>query len=75
MPKKFKLDKEPFIVCMDDAEGGFEMIFWAKTEEEADKEYQSWRSYERGFPDKDGRNKHIFKMIRTTGQSLGETGE
>ena len=63
----FEKDKEPFIICVDDLGGGFEMIFWAKTEEDAIKEYESWDDE---YPDSKGRNKHIFKMIRTTGQDL-----
>ena len=68
--KRFEKDKEPYIVCMDDISGGFELVGWYKTEEEATKDYDSW---EGEYPDKEGRNKHIFKMIRTTGQDLGET--
>ena len=68
--KRFEKDKEPFIICMDDLGGGFEMIGWSKTEEEATKVYESW---EGEYPDREGRNKHIFKMIRTTGQDLGRT--
>ena len=65
-----KLVKEPFIVCVDDLEGGFEIVGWFMTEDEAIKEYESW---EEEYPDEDGRSKHIFRMIRTTGQDLGET--
>jgi len=67
-----KLVKEPFIVCVDDLEGGFEIVGWFMTEDEAIKEYESW---EEEYPDEDGRNKHIFRMIRTTGQDLGDTAE
>ena len=70
MSKRFKKDKEPFIVCTDGLYGGFEMVSWHKTEEEAIKEYDEWKDK---FPDREGRNQHIFKMIRTTGQDLGET--
>jgi len=66
----FEKLKEPFIVCMDDREGGFEMIFWAKTEEEALNKYESW---EGEYPDRGMRNKHIFKMIRTTGQDMQDS--
>lgn len=67
--KRFEKDKEPFIVCMDDLGGGFEMVSWNKTEEEATKEYDSW---EKKYPDEEGRNKHIFKMILTTGTDLDQ---
>jgi len=68
--KRFEKEKEPFIVCVDDLEGGFEIVGWFMTEDEVIKEYESW---EEEYPDEDGRNKHIFRMIRTTGQDLGET--
>ena len=68
--KRFEKEKEPFIVCVDDLEGGFEIVGWFMTEDEAIKEYESW---EEEYPDEDGRNKHIFRMIRTTGQDLGDT--
>ena len=68
--KRFEKDKEPFIVCVDDLGGGFEIIAWFTTEDKAIKEYESW---EEEYPDEEGRNKHIFRMIRTTGQDLGET--
>ena len=67
--KRFEKDKEPFIVCVDDLGGGFEIVGWFTTEDEAIKEYESW---EEEYPDEEGRNKHIFKMIRTTGQDLGD---
>jgi len=70
MPK-WEKDKEPFIACIDDLCGGFELIGWFKTEEEANKEYDSWDSE---YPDRIGRNKHIFKMIKTSGHDLDVHG-
>ena len=40
--KRFEKEKEPFIVCVDDLEGGFEIVGWFTTEDEAIKEYESW---------------------------------
>jgi len=67
--KRFEMDKEPFLVCVDDLSGGFELISWKRTEDAANDEYDAW---DEEYPDREGRNKHIFKMIRTTGQDLGE---
>lgn len=71
MPRKhrFEKDKEPFIVCIDDLYGGFELVDWFKTEDEATEEYLSWGEK---YPDEKGRNQHIFKMIRTTGHDLDD---
>lgn len=66
--------KEPFIACIDDLSGKFEIVHWCETEEEAVKVYDSWKGE---YPDREGRNKHVFEMICTTGtdldQSIGET--
>lgn len=75
MSKKKRFEKlrarEPFIICIDDLGSSFEMVYWTKTEEEAIKCYDSWDG---DYPDRKGRNKHIFKMIRTTGQDLQDSG-
>lgn len=68
----FEKLKEPYIVVIDDLEGEFEIISWNQSEDEANDEYDSW---DEEYPDRQGRNKHIFKMIRTTGRDLEETAE
>lgn len=61
-------DKEPWIVCIDDTYGEFELIYWCKSEEEAIRFYEEELTGD--YPDEEDRNKHLFKMIRTTGEDL-----
>lgn len=68
--KRWEKDKEPFIACIDDLEGGFEIVEWFSTEEEAIKTYDT---FEGEYPDEDGRHKHLFKMIHTSGHDLDQT--
>ncbi len=42
----------------------------SKQMSEAIKEYESWNGE---YPDSEGHNKHLFKMIRTTGQDLQDS--
>lgn len=52
---------EPFIVVIDDLGGSFEFVQWCTSEKEARKFYDKELSGE--YPDKQGREKRIFKEI------------
>ena len=67
--KRFEKDKEPFIVCIDDLGGMFEFVHWCMTEKEANDIYDEIIGE---YPDEEGRNKHLFKMIKTSGQDLDD---
>jgi len=51
---------EPFIVVIDDLGGRFELVSWHTTLEEAKGFYES---LEGEYPDKEGREKRIFKEL------------
>jgi len=61
---------EPWVVAIDDLYGNFELVSWYETREDAERFYTDLGNADE-FPDKEGRNKHLFKMIRTTGPDLG----
>ena len=42
--------KEPYIVTVDDVYGGFELIYWCKTKDEAEVKFAEW-SLEDEYPD------------------------
>jgi len=52
--------KENWIVCIDSLEGGFELVYFAETEEEARKFYDELGEVS------EGRHKHIYRRIATT---------
>ena len=74
MMKKTVADIEPWIVVVDDLEGGFEIVYWCTDHQEALDFYTSLqnRDYPPGptYPDKEGRNAHIFQMIATSDDVL-----
>ena len=51
---------EPYIVVVDDLGGGFELVSWCTDEVDARKAYDSLKGE---YPDKEGREKRIFKEI------------
>ena len=58
---------EPFIVTIDDQEGGFELVYWSETHKDAKKFYdeldiEAWQEY----PDKQGRHKRFWKLVEST---------
>jgi len=65
--------KETWLVAIDNLEGGFELTFWSETENEANEFYE--KELNGNYPDKEGRNKHIFKMVRTSGNDLNGNHE
>lgn len=58
---------EPFIVTIDDVNGGFEMVYWSETMKDAKKFYdeldqEAWQEY----PDKQGRHKRFWTLIESS---------
>jgi len=51
---------EPYIVVVDDLDGGFELVSWCTDEVDARKAYDSLKGE---YLDKEGRAKRIFKEI------------
>jgi len=74
MMKKTAADIEPWVVVVDDLEGGFELVYWCTDAQEAYDFYASLqnRDYtpDPTYPDKEGRNAHIFQMIATSDEVL-----
>ena len=61
------IQPEPFIVTIDDVEGGFEMVYWSETYKEAKKFYdeldqEAWQEY----PDKQGRHKRLWVVAHSS---------
>jgi len=55
---------EEYIVCIDDAEGSFELVYWAESIDDAESFYDELT----GLPDGKGRNRYIFKKIQSSEQ-------
>ena len=74
MMKKTAADIEPWVVVVDDLEGGFELVYWCTDAQEAYDFYASLqnRDYtpDPTYQDKEGRNAHIFQMIATSDEVL-----
>ena len=74
MMQKTVADIEPWIVALDDLEGGFEIVYWCTDHQEALDFYaeQQTRDYTNvpTYPDKEGRNIHIFQMLKTSDEVL-----
>jgi len=74
MMEKTVADIEPWVVVTDDLNGGFEIVYWCIDAQEAYDFYTSLqnRDYPPGptYPDKEGRNAHIFQMIATSDEGL-----
>jgi len=66
-----RMQQEPFIVTIDDQEGGFEMVFWSESYKDAKKFYdeldqEAWQEY----PDKQGRHKRMW-VVCASSESKG----